>query len=502
MKKIMIALLGGAVLAGCAVNSNIALEDMSDVYVSDAKIIVSPFDWGPGVDALLLNMSEKVNASYVESVGVPKVITNGVEREVESVLLSNASGEPILYSARDVSRIRSEYLLVSLKTTFEKSGSPFVYDFKKTMQNNWAKAYPVKVMFENASGIETDCIDKRLCSSTAVFGEQKEVTGSFLNPMTKENDTITLRYKAYESESLKKDGKKNPLVIWLHGQGEGGKDVDIALLGNKVTALATSKIQSYFSTKGGKSGAYVLVPQCETYWMDGGDGTNSAGDVVSRYTKALHDLILAYISENGDIDESRIYIGGCSNGGYMTVNMLVEYPEMFAAAYPNCEAYAFNEYARDESGNYVAESIGNANGGAVRIKSTGKRFMSDEKIERIKHIPIWFVHSANDTIVNPLDFSLPTYQALVKSGAENVLYSYFENVFGVDDPSAEFFGHWVWVYLFNDKVNAVQEAKVLSSGDAKSLDFVPSNNGGGSRKAKNGDVEYNSIFEWLNAQKK
>ena len=168
----------------------------------------------------------------------------------------------------------------------------------------------------------------------------------------------------------------------------------------------------------------------------------------------------------------------------MTMNMLVEYPDYFAAAYPNCEAYAFNEYARDENGKYIFEEKG--------LRLTGERFMTDEKIERIKHIPIWFVHSADDTVVVPAGYSIPTYRALLDAGAENVHYSYFENVHGVDDPETQFWGHWVWVYLFNDQVTAVQEAGNL----------VPSNNGGGTLKARDSKGEYNSIFAWLNAQVK
>ena len=64
-----------------------------------------------------------------------------------------------------------------------------------------------------------------------------------------QDEELTLQYAAYEPESLK-NGKKNPLIIWLHGQGEGGTDTDITLLGNEVVALAKDDIQSHF--KAGK----------------------------------------------------------------------------------------------------------------------------------------------------------------------------------------------------------------------------------------------------------
>ena len=50
---------------------------------------------------------------------------------------------------------------------------------------------------------------------------------------------------AYEPEKLKL-GVKKPLIIWLHGQGEGGTDPDIDILGTETSALAKEEIQKYF----------------------------------------------------------------------------------------------------------------------------------------------------------------------------------------------------------------------------------------------------------------
>lgn len=44
-------------------------------------------------------------------------------------------------------------------------------------------------------------------------------------------------------------------IFWIHGQGEGGTDVDIAILGNKVTSLAKDPIQSYFTAKNQENGS-------------------------------------------------------------------------------------------------------------------------------------------------------------------------------------------------------------------------------------------------------
>ena len=128
--------------------------------------------------------------------------------------------------------------------------------------------------------------------------------------------------------------------------------------------------------------------------MDEGDGTNGNGSGVSRYTEILMDTIKDYAESNPDVDPNRIYLGGCSNGGYMTVNMLVNYPDYFAAAYPICEAYAFNEYARNEDGTYkINEEAGM---GTSAFEMTGERWMSEDKVEAIKDIPTWFVLSVDD----------------------------------------------------------------------------------------------------------
>ena len=64
MKKEFMALVGGAILAsitGCATKSGAAVDTAA--YISDAKIIVSPYDWGPAVDKIVLSMSSEISAA-------------------------------------------------------------------------------------------------------------------------------------------------------------------------------------------------------------------------------------------------------------------------------------------------------------------------------------------------------------------------------------------------------------------------------------------------------
>ena len=149
--------------------------------------------------------------------------------------------------------------------------------------------------------------------------------------------------------------------------------------------------------------------------MDGGDGEYS-NDVASQYyVAALKGLIDAYIEDNGDIDTNRIYVGGCSNGGFMTVNMIFNYSDFFAAAFPICEAYPTGD-------------------------------VSAEKVESVKDMPIWFTHSTNDNTVRIANngtqqdvYTNALYIDLINAGAENVHYTLFETV-NVDGVNYD--GHW------------------------------------------------------------
>ncbi|MBR6280644.1 MAG: prolyl oligopeptidase family serine peptidase, partial [Bacteroidales bacterium] len=193
--------------------------------------------------------------------------------------------------------------------------------------------------------------------------------GTFTGKATGKAGDITLTYASYEPWSLRGDGKANPLVIWLHGGGEGGVDVSITLLGNEVVSLIRPEIQSHFTTEGGAGGAYVLSVQCPTMWMGTSKGFGH-GEYPSLYADVLKSCIDAFVDSHPDVDPRRIYLGGCSNGGYMTMHMLIRNPRYFAAAYPTCEAYA------------------DAN-------------ISDNEIKALAEENIWIVQSYDDTTVDP-----------------------------------------------------------------------------------------------------
>ena len=125
---------------------------------------------------------------------------------------------------------------------------------------------------------------------------------------------------------------KRPLIIWLHGGGEGGwsqaYNNDLPLLANRgALGFITPKAQRIFG------GAYVLAPQANDFWLN---------DPAMGYSARLKALIDKVVRNNPRIDRSRIYVVGASNGGYMSPKLVVDNPRFFAAVVPIAPALIFN----------------------------------------------------------------------------------------------------------------------------------------------------------------
>ena len=387
------------------------------------------------------------------AIGIPDpslftVNTNGTERDVLSVYPCDARG---------AFNPEGDCLALGLAKAkgrgigLSKAGN--VWKTEYSVKVGLKKGKAIKVGKQKFTAIECETAEalKDFVSEADYFNK-----GTFTGKLTGKPGEVTLTYASYEPWSLKGDGKANPLVIWLHGGGEGGTDVSITLLGNEVVALIRPQIQSHFTTEGGANGAYVLSVQCPTMWMGTSKGFGH-GDYPSLYADVLKSCIDSFVDSHPDVDPKRIYLGGCSNGGYMTMHMLIRHPKYFAAAYPTCEAYM-------------------------------DQYISDDEINALAEENIWIVQSYDDTTVDPKVHCIPTFQRIVKAGGKNVWMSLFENVVGIDNPGQKLFGHFSWCYLFNDAVTHSQEQS--------QYEVKPSNDGGGT-VAPQGHA---NIFEWMNAQ--
>ena len=410
------------------------------------SVVIHGYEWGAAVDVIVLKPNGEVGEYDVSTFAVT---TCEKPRTVEAVFQSDASGNETE---------NGEYIGLKLAVA-SNAALPITTD-SKTMKSNWVQSYPVSVTLNKGAQLTVDGI---------VYNEINCVSGNMLGRRVAPEIDGLKRYAfeemnmaAYEPEALFNDGVKNPLIIWLHGGGEGGNDIDIALLGNEVSALLRDDIQSRFTTEGGANGIYMLAAQTPTYWMDNGSGQIHGGTDDSVYREVLMAAIEDYVVQNPDVDTTRIYIGGCSNGGYMTMNLLIHYGDYFAAAYPICEAYVDS-------------------------------FITDEQIESLASRNIWFIQSKNDKVVDPKLNAVPTYVRLLEAGADNCWFSMFEKVKG-NDIDQSYNGHFSWIYFFNDRVTAAQDPTAILTNGADG--FAPTNEGGGTVQPQG----YPTIFDWLNAQ--
>ena len=174
----------------------------------------------------------------------------------------------------------------------------------------------------------TACIPVFACKvgNTTYDDNLEELQAQFVAGNGPETDGYTIDY-SYFSPVKDGDTTKYPLVIWLHGMGDGAYE------GKQVTASdiafwTSDDFQARFKDS---DGAFIFAPRSleedNIYWSD---------DLIYPLRATIDD----FIAKNKDnIDLSRIYIGGYSMGGKMTLKMAVAYPELFAAIFPICPAW-------------------------------------------------------------------------------------------------------------------------------------------------------------------
>ena len=469
----LVMALGFGALAACgdtgAGGGNSEPHTPVDIALSGANIVVHGYEGGPTVDGIILKLDGNVSDVTKDTFTVK---TGNDKRTVTDAYVSDEKGEKTS-SASAYLTIKMKYEASAHNWGGYKSanvlGNPFTYN----NMNTWSASFSFTVTVAEGKSFKAgnktyESGDK--AAYTVSKAEERLVpqTASWKKDTVEykeDGKDITLQRASWAPAGAESDSGKNPLVIWLHGAGEGGTDIDIDLLGNEVTALTSeneTNVQSYFA-KDGLKGAYVLAVQTPTMWMDqDGKGTYNHTDVgdgspqESWYTEALWKAITTYVESNDDVDTNRIYLGGCSNGGYMTMNMMFHYGDYFAAYYPTCEAYV--------------------NG---RI--------SDAMIESIKDKNIWFILSNDDGTVAPDNFEKPTFDRLLKAGAENVHMTLFESVQGTDAPGVTYDGHWSWIYVFNDGVK-----KQFDNSKVTGVEYLT---------PANCNVDAN-LWQWLAAQKK
>ena len=446
------------------------------VYEEDVtgKLIITDHAEGPAISKAVLTFTDDITPAMIET--NPFKVGSVGNAQTDKVYLSDANGNKVAEGTTSSKYVTIEYkygLASNWGTLYAGDNvKPFTYN-QQTGKNSWNDVASYKLGIDGLTigdktytkfgGTFTATYD-----TSAVFAGW-DTTGSYTDTEHKmtvgtgenaQQVDITLKYAHFTPTVAegKTDTDKKPLVIWLHGAGEGGTDPSIVLLGNQVVNLGKPLIQKYFTTDT-CAGAYVLAPQSPTMWMDNGNGQQGGSNVgESIYTESLFKLIQQFVTDHADtIDTDRIYIGGCSNGGWMTVEMLSKHGEYFAAAYPI----------------------------AVPFDKTAG--MTEGEFAKLVNVPMWITHAKADMTVSigttrnqywQPEFNGYTetnsnqlYIELLKAGAANVHYSLFENVVIADGEDktpqgAAYDGHYSWIYTLRDECSKVQATTGTGTGGA------------------------------------
>jgi predicted peptidase len=197
-----------------------------------------------------------------------------------------------------------------------------------------------------------------LLMSAGIARAQKPGEQSAQNLEKTITKVVKANYLLYLPKDYGKEAEKKwPMILFLHGSGESGSDVE------KVKVHGPPKLAA-----AGKEFPFIIVsPQAPA---------SRIGWQVETLNALLDDIMAKYT-----VDQDRVYLTGLSMGGFGTWTLAMANPERFAAIAPIC-----------------------GGGDAFRVR-------------RLKDMPIWVFHGAKDPTV-PIKASEDMVEALKKAGGD------------------------------------------------------------------------------------
>jgi len=197
--------------------------------------VVEGFDWGAGVNKVILHLADttsKVSASEYQVFASRKSAAGPIAdlqntRDIVTAYVSDEQGNRV--------KTGKNITLVLAVSPTSPITSPIQY--LRGKGNVWVD-YAMTVMHTKSQQV-WDTPERKIMPLV----DQFDLTGKYTF-----SDKLTMSYASYAPKTTK---EKSPLVIWLHGGGEGGTDPTITLLGNKAANYASEGIQAIFH------GAYV-----------------------------------------------------------------------------------------------------------------------------------------------------------------------------------------------------------------------------------------------------
>lgn len=206
---------------------------------------------------------------------------------------------------------------------------------------------------------------------------------------------VSLRYllylpKEYDAQS----SVKWPLILFLHGMGERGDDLELVKK-HGIPKIVEERDDFPF---------VAISPQCPLH------------SLWTMELDTLHALIVEAM-QTYNVDRSRIYLTGLSMGGYGVWHLAEAYPELFAAVVPIC-------------------------GGALPMVGF------PERIKVLKNTPIWVFHGAKDDVV-PLKNSQELVDVLKKHNG-NVKFTIYSDA-GHDSWTETYENPELYAWLLRQK---------------------------------------------------
>ncbi len=175
-------------------------------------------------------------------------------------------------------------------------------------------------------------------------------------------ETFRLRYLLYLPEGYGLDaGRRWPLMLFLHGAGERGADLELVTKHGPPMEIARGRSLPFI----------VASPQCpKKQWWD---------------PNAL-EALLDELGEQYAVDEDRVVVTGLSMGGFATWALAGRDPDRYAAIVPIC-------------------------GGG-----------DPERAARLRYLPTRVYHGGKDRVV-PVKKSREMVDAMRAAGAEDVRFT-------------------------------------------------------------------------------
>lgn len=146
-----------------------------------------------------------------------------------------------------------------------------------------------------------------------------------------EYENETFRYRVMRPATLE-EGKKYPLVLFLHGAGERGTDNE-----KQLQYLPRHLAKEANRTK---YPCFVVAPQCRSgrQWVNVPWGAEQSTSMAKEPSHQLQVAIacLKRTLATEPVDPDRVYLTGLSMGGFGTWELAARHPEWFAAVAPIC----------------------------------------------------------------------------------------------------------------------------------------------------------------------